>query len=324
MTAVAVSAIALGAAMAVPAAPTSEPSDDPAPIADVPERDDGIADRQEEDQQEDGQQQERVPQPERVVRFGTIAHDIHVTGSTLDDEELRSVLQRFRRNLRGFERRGLHASVIIQRMDTGARLDYNADERYYPASSIKGPFIVALYERLVDTGQVDPAQVAYRAEATLVESDNVTYRELSRQYGQELFAEWAADCGAVERGTDEYAEFTWNRYPLLAPWQLCAMWEHAYDYLMGGSAGAAEVTGYLERRYESPLREGAPPDTRTIAKAGWYPADDLVPYSSTVDAGIVIRHDRPYVVVIMTDAPGDLDLLARLVPGVLSAGAALR
>jgi len=28
--------------------------------------------------------------------------------------------------------------------------------------------------------------------------------------------------------------------------------------------------------------------------------------------------------VIMTDAPGDLDLLARLVPGVLSAGAALR
>ena len=270
------------------------------------------------------QQEARTPQPERVVHFNTIAHDIHVTDSTLTDDELRDSLQRFRRNLRGFERRGLHASVIIERMDTGARLDYNADERYYPASSIKGPFIVALYERLVDTGQVDASQVAYRAEATLVASDNVTYRELSMQYGQELFAEWAADCGAVERGTDEYTEFTWNRYPLLAPWQLCAMWEHAYDYLMAGSAGATEVTGYFERRYESPLRNGAPADARTIAKTGWYPADELVPHNSTVDAGILIRRGRPYVVVIMTDAPGDLELLSRLVPGVLSAGAALR
>lgn len=269
-------------------------------------------------------QDQAVPRRACVVRFNTIAHDISVTGTTLNDDELRSALQRFRRNLRGFERRGLHASVIIERMDTGARLEYNPDERYYPASSIKGPFIVALYERLVDTGQIDAAQVAYRAEATIVESDNVTYRELSLQYGQDLFAEWAADCGAIERGTDEYAEYTWNRYPMLAPWQLCAMWEHAYGYLMGGSAGAAEITGYFERRYESPLRNGAAAGAYTIAKAGWYPADELVPHNSTVDAGILIRHGRPYVVVIMTDAPGDLDLLSRLVPGVLSAGAALR
>ena len=75
------------------------------------------------------QQEARTPQPERVVHFNTIAHDIHVTDSTLTDDELRDSLQRFRRNLRGFERRGLHASVIIERMDTGARLDYNADER---------------------------------------------------------------------------------------------------------------------------------------------------------------------------------------------------
>ena len=32
------------------------------------------------------QQEARTPQPERVVHFNTIAHDIHVTDSTLTDD----------------------------------------------------------------------------------------------------------------------------------------------------------------------------------------------------------------------------------------------
>ena len=256
---------------------------------------------------------------EQVVRFDTLGHDIVVTGSRLSDDDLREQLQRFRRNVRPFENSGQRLGVYIHNLTTGATVSYNADEPFYSASSIKAPYCLAVYERAVDPGIVPAGEIAHLTELTLVESDNDTYQELSERCGRQVFVDWAVDCGALEKDSEAYHQLIVNRHWFISPRQLGTMWEHGYDYLQAGSDGAEELKGYLERRYDSPLRDGLPADATTYAKAGWYPEDLGPDYCATVDAGIARIKGYDYVIAVMTSMPADLDRLSRLMPGVLSA-----
>lgn len=256
---------------------------------------------------------------EQVVHFDTLSHDIVVTGSHLSDDALRKQLQRFHRNVRPYEESGQRLGVYIHNLTTGATVSYNADEPFYSASSIKAPYCLAVYERAVDPGILSASEIAWLVEPTLVESNNDTYQELSERCGRQVFVDWAVDCGALEKDSEAYHQLIVNRHWFISSRQLGAMWEHGYDYLKAGSDGAKELKGYLERRYDSPLRNGLPGDAVTYAKAGWYPEDLGPDYCATVDAGIARIKGYNYVIVVMTNMPADLDRLSNLMPGVLSA-----
>ena len=266
---------------------------------------------------------EEAQEPERhehqTVRFKTLSHDIEVAGSRFSDDELRERLKRFQRNAGPFEKSGQRLGVYIHNLTTGVVVTYNADEPFYSASSIKGPYCLAVYERMIDPGIVPAADISSLTELTLVESDNDTYQEMSERCGRQVFVDWAVDCGALEKDSEAYHQLIVNRHWFVSPRQLGLMWEHGYDYLQAGSNGAQELKGYLERRYDSPLRDGLPAKATTYAKAGWYPEDLGPEYCATVDAGIARVGNYDYVIVVMTDMPADLDRLSRLTPGVLSA-----
>lgn len=261
-----------------------------------------------------------VPETQTIHKK-SLAHDIVIEQAPVLAGQLD--LSSFAKTVSAFERDGYRIGVVICDLGTGATFSYNADEEFYPASSIKGPYVVSLYERLVDTGKVKPEELASLAEATIVASDNDAYHGLIDRCGSKVFADWAVSCRAIKKRGEQYDRFATHYYPDLSASQLATMWRHIFVYLDGGSKGAQELVGLFQRRLESPIREGVDPGDLTITKAGWYPADNGERYAATADAGIVLDGTHGYVVVIMTDIPSDLDALARLVPGVFSARASL-
>ena len=204
-------------------------------------------------------------------------------------------------------------------MESGRAVAYGANEEFYCASSIKGPFVAALYEELVDTGKVPANDVSDLTRQTIIESDNDAYATLSDRYGRQAFVDWAARCGAVSQGDERYQQLLGWHYAMLCPWQLDRMWQGIYHYLKSDSEGARTLRGLLEKREVSPLRDGLPEASATLTKAGWYPYDDGSKFCATVDAGIVTMDGRDYVVVIMSDYAADLDRLTQLVSGLFSA-----
>ena len=258
------------------------------------------------------------------VHFKRLRHDVVVGGSELGGKKLRRRLRSFQRTVRAFEEAGQRIGVVIIDVGSGSALTYNADEGFYPASSIKGPHVLALYERLVEAGEVPLDEVSVYAEPAIVLSDNDAYVELCHRYGNEVFADWAVACDAVGKGDGDYQRICEQNYPWVSTRQLARMWRHGFAYLDGGTEGARQLASCFEQRVESPIRAGLPDADLTLTKAGWYPAfDGFESAPSTCDAGIVCAEGRCYVVAIMTDAPADLDWLARLVPGICSARAAL-
>lgn len=256
---------------------------------------------------------------EQVVALEGLSHEVTVNNSCFSDEKLAELLQRFQRDVQPFEESGQRIGVYIHNLTTDVTVSYNADELFYTASSIKGPYCLAVYERLVDPGIVSAADIAGLTEQTIVESDNDTYEELSLRCGREAFVDWAVSCGGLEKDSDSYRELIANRHGHLTARQLGAMWEHGFAYLEADSAGAQELRGYLQGRTESPLRDASPDGSVTYAKAGWYPEDLGPEYYATADAGIMTYKGYDYVIVVMTDMPADLDRLSQLMPGVISA-----
>lgn len=271
------------------------------------------------DEANEGQDAHDEPAVIEEQTFGhkRLAHDIVITG--VAHEVDKADLKAFRKRAAAFEKTGRRLAVVIVDLESGAELSYNADEPFYPASSIKGPYVVSLFQGTAAKRSGSVKQVWSLAKPTIVESDNEAYLELCDLCDGRAFASWAADAGAVKKGSDDYRRFAHEHYPDLTAHQLALLWEHAYPYLTGDSKRARKLLKLFERRNESPLREGLDDDCHTITKAGWYPLDDGDEYAATVDAGIVEEGSHTYVVAIMTDAPAELDTLTNLVGDLFSA-----
>ncbi len=259
-----------------------------------------------------------VPATQTISDKG-LRHDVVVKGSTLTGKSLKKRLRVFQGVVSQWEATGHSIGVVIVDMGSGASVSYGADDVFYAASSVKGPYIISVYETMVDTGLVSVDEIYGLVEPTIVYSDNDAYRALRDLCGSQVFADWCVDCGAVEPGSESY-ELVLDRYfPSVTTNQLATMWEHAFLYFEGGSDGATQLAELFQQREESPIRAGIEDASLTITKAGWYPEEDGYAEPATVDAGLVFEGDHGYVVAIMTDAPADLDRLAALVPAIYTA-----
>ena len=252
-----------------------------------------------------------------------LAHDVTVEGSPFRRKRIRKRLRAFRDTVGAAERNGTGVGFFLRDLETEAQVFYNADQDFYPASSIKGPYVVCVYERLVDTGSLKAEQVDALARSIIIDSDNDAYRALRELCGSEVFADWAVDCEAIKPGTDTYQDYASAYYPRVTPRQMARMWEHMFSYLNDAGGSGPQLTEVFTQRVESPLRAGLRKDITTIAKAGWYPADDGEEFSATADAGIVLDDTHAYVMVLMTTLPDDLGGLAEMVPSVWRARRAL-
>ncbi|MEE1044876.1 MAG: serine hydrolase [Olegusella sp.] len=201
---------------------------------------------------------------------------------------------------------GHRVSVAVVRPDGGEIFSYNADQTYYSASAIKAPFVAALYETQIETGNVSLGAVDGLARATIVDSDNDSYDALRGTYWR-IFAPWLEKYD-VDLGTyANYNEMSAWFYLTLSPRQLAQMWVGVYSYLSASQSEAAgRLRGYLEQRTTTALGDALGGTYATWGKAGWFHGSEG--YGSAPcanDAGVVFA-EEPYIVVVMSDVPGDL------------------
>lgn len=209
-----------------------------------------------------------------------------------------------------FEDQGYKLAFVVHDIKTGHEICYDSDEELYPASSIKAPFTAAVYEKLVETGEVKLESVEPTAAVTILESSDEGYRALHSRYGERVFIEWLKDAGVEPGSYGSYESMvSWN-YPHISARQLELMWVHIYNYLVTNTEPAKELAGFLERREVSSLRKALPKDVRSWSKMGWF--DSHSEYRSepaTVEAGVVFDGKNPYVLAVITTAPAELDKL---------------
>lgn len=225
-------------------------------------------------------------------------------------------------------------SFLLLDLQTGQGYSKNPEEVYFGASSIKGPYVAALAERVVDAGEAsltdqlerdsaefndgsgtikdDPAGTTYTLEEvmtrTIVYSDNMGYDILREEYGADFFGKWL-NGGSVETS---YAGKQWPSYDART---LTKMWVSIYEYFQSGRGISEEVKGMFDHSEGSVITQ-ALGDTYTVyAKPGYTGTSSNQAWH---DAALVMSGEHPYLMTIMTNIPWSSqddtygDLLAEL------------
>lgn len=215
--------------------------------------------------------------------------------------------------LGALEDQGHGVGVYLCDLSSGATVTYRKDVRFYPASAFKGPFAVALYEMLVDTGKVGAGDVSDLVSSMIVNSDNNAYTTLRKRYGIQMFGSWLKSFGFDPSGYGGQHTYLVYNYPYTTPDEFARMWTHMYDYLSSGSPSASYLSSLFEQRTTSAISNAVGDRYTSWGKAGWYPhAERDGATAATVDAGIVFSTTGTYLVVAMCDAPEDFDALTRV------------
>ena len=188
-------------------------------------------------------------------------------------------------------------------METGYGVAYNIDQTYYTASSIKGPFAASFACQDPDS--------ALNWESTiinmLVNSDNDAYTALNNTYRRVFIQQWCEEIGI----DPEPFRF---KYPHITTRQLTSLWLRSYEFFESGEFGEQAGTWFENPAY-SLIHSELGEQYVTRSKAGWLIDDDPT-HTTTVDAGIVYADNGPYVVVIMSRVPRDIEPLRPLMQAI--------
>ena len=223
-----------------------------------------------------------------------------------------------------FEDKGYTVAFVVRDLQTGKELTYDADEELYPASSIKAPFTCAIYQELVDKGEVNLDEVAPVAQETIIESSDEGYRALHASYGEQALISWLKDAGVGPGSYESYEDMaSWN-YPHISAKQFSLMWQRIYAYLNGKTEAAKQLSGFLESRTVSSLRRALSKNTRSMSKMGWFESEsDYNSEPATVEGGVVYAKEGPYTIALMTSAPALLDEIVPLEQAICATHASM-
>lgn len=172
---------------------------------------------------------------------------------------------------------------------------YNADEKIYSASTIKGPYVVSL----VKSDNTILEKEKTRIEATLVRSSNYDYESMRDQYGDECFVDFSAETG------NDLVVDTSRNFQFLTPRSLAHPWVGNYLFFESGEAGES-LGKIFENPNVSPIRDVFSEKYTTRTKAGWVTKNNI---RVTNDAGIVYTENGEYLISIMTTAPCDFSVV---------------
>lgn len=95
------------------------------------------------------------------------------------------------------------------------------------------------------------------------------------------------------------------------------MWIKCYGFFTGGQENSQWCAQLFTNTLQSSILNTLGGTYTTYSKAGWIGAGGYMTVQN--DAGIVMKPDHPYDIVIMSGAYGRLDLLSNLVSALDSA-----
>lgn len=276
-----------------------------------------------EDQQPERQVgQHDAPTAEQQASMAAIGQQLTVTGAPAGFAD-GAGYQELLYQLAVWQGEGHDLGFILTDLGSGATVSYNTDQVFYPASSIKGPFVCSLYEEIAEKGGSGDTLDTLAAK-TIEDSDNDAFRQLHQTFGESAFSTWLSDAGVPATAGHDFGYFTQYYYPHISCAQLNLMWSQIYRYLSSGTAPSKVLASYFASRTTSPIAEAVGSREASWGKAGWYySSGDYGAEPATVDAGIVFADKGPYQLVMMSSAPGELDQMAELAYGMDQAAADL-
>ena len=215
-------------------------------------------------------------------------------------------LNRIQSAVNDFSVAGYDVGFVMVDLHTGQGISYNSQKEFYSASTIKGPYVVCLNEMI-------PSSVSAWGNTmrqTIMVSSNEGYASLRATFGSALFRQWVSEAGCTSVDTS-------RNYPGLTPKELAQMWIKCYGFFTGGQENSQWCAQLFTNTLQSSIFNTLGGTYTTYSKAGWIGAGGYMTVQN--DAGIVMKPDHPYVIVIMSGAYGRLDLLSNLVSALDSA-----
>lgn len=212
--------------------------------------------------------------------------------------------------LQALEQEGFSAGVSVNEIGGTFRYGYNDNALFYPASAIKGVYVIALFKSL---GAKYTTALSL-AEKTIVNSDNSAFDALHARFGNKAFRQFAEEAGISHAGYSSFKVWSAKYYPFMTAEEMALLWEYGADYLMSDEEGATVLRDLFSRRIESPIKEVF---ADSYSKAGWYPKDkDTSVKPATADSGVVFVDGKMFAVSVMTDVPAELEKIRPLLEAI--------
>ncbi len=198
------------------------------------------------------------------------------------------------------EKKGYKVGLCFYDLNSLEGFSYNADEKIYSASAIKGPYVASLINHDNSLLQKEKGRI----NAILKNSSNVDYESLRSQYGDECVVNWSPD-------SENFIK-TDRDYQYITPHQLSELWLSNFIFFENGDVGA-EAGKLFENPVHSPIKSVFGDKYITRTKAGWVEKNNI---EVTNDAGIVYANNKAYLITIMTTAPRDFSVVETLATAI--------
>ena len=120
--------------------------------------------------------------------------DLTITwdGLTEDDlPETEALMTEIKAAVDAFSEEGYSTGFLLYDLNSGGGISYHADESYYSASAIKGPYVAWLVQAYPETADILYGTI----QNTIQWSSNDDYETLITLYGSTEFNNWAAGLG---------------------------------------------------------------------------------------------------------------------------------
>lgn len=229
------------------------------------------------------------------------------SGAAAKAPETRAELQvRLDEAVAALERRGHGVGYYLEDLSTKQVLQHDPDTRRYSASSIKGPYCIALC-----MWKGAEARSAYGSdiEAAISQSDNDAYRRIRRgTYGQrQFFADFLERAGVHGTNVAYY-------YTDYSAKELASIWKYSREYLEGDDPTARWLAGLLADPSRGAFRDSVRSRGigSTMSKAGWVSGGGKQ-YDVTCDGALVRTEKGDWVGAVNTTAADDFPALEAVV-----------
>lgn len=214
-----------------------------------------------------------------------------------------TTLNRLNNAINGYRNKGYKVGFTVIDLKTNKGIYYNSNTKFYSASTIKGPYVACLNEKVPSSA----SKWSGTMRNTIKVSSNSDYLTLRRNYGSAAFSTWLREAGcsdvnAVRNYTDISAK------------NLAQMWVKNYQFFTSGKQNAKWCSSLFTSTLNSGISKTLGRSYTVYSKAGWIGEGGY--YNVQNDGGIVMKSGNPYVVVVLSNAYGRLDLMGNLVSAI--------
>lgn len=237
----------------------------------------------------------------------------------LTDSQLEGIQEAIER----FQEKGQQVSFVMEDLESGACVYYQAKEDYFCASTIKAPYVVQVVENYVDTGEAplndtkfyradyariggtgtiqnDPPDTEYNLRqvitATIQESDNMGYEMLYEKFGTEGVKQWYQ-----EHALANMPEI--SQYVMFNGQEFAKMWMGIAEYFQSDGSHISWLKSRFKNSAGSVLQAELGQEYTVYSKPG-YMVSSQEDYNVFHDGGLVDDGENPYLLVVLSDGVG--------------------